>query len=365
MFHVMAVDDENAALKRFERIASHDPRIVIDGVFLYWEDAIDFVKEHPIDIAFLDIEMPEISGLELAERLIEIDPYISVVFITAYNQYALNAFRAHAIGYLLKPLESAEFTEQIDLLSRRYGKRPKKSSNSDLIVKCFGGFSVFPEGENESAIRWKTAKAEELFALLIHFQGRVKPKELLIEALWPELEPEKSANLFRVTCTYLRTAFADIGYPEILLRELDGYKINTEFIDCDLFQMRKYVRLQSSLEAEKLNELSNLYCGEYLEGKTYEWAIGTRTQLESDFKKIQHILADTYYSNGCGDKALEALERVLVYDPYDEESVKRIVKMKLREGDRASAILAYKKYEKLLIEELGIEPSAKFSLEDL
>ncbi len=363
MFHAIVVDDENAALKRFERIASKDPRIVIDRKFLYAEDAVAFMKEHSVDAAFLDIEMPEMNGLELAERLMEIDPYIRVIFVTAYNQYALDAFRAHAIGYLLKPLDSEEFTEQVDLLSRRYGQRPEKSAKSPLFVKCFGRFSVYAEGDNASAIRWKTAKAEELFALLIHYQGKVKPKECLIDMLWPELEPEKSANLFRVTCTYLRSALAERGFSDILIRELDGYKINTEWIDCDLFRFRLDIRSSSSQEIEKLTELSNLYTGEYLEGKPYDWAVGTRIQLEADFTKVQYCLSDAYGTHGCGDKALAILESLLMHDPCDEEAVMRVVNMKLQKGDHSSAIKTYRTFEKHLMAELGIAPSGQFPSE--
>ena len=136
MFHAIAVDDESAALKRFERIASEDSRISIEGAFLYAEDSIEFVKKHLVDVAFLDIEMPEMNGLELAERLMEIIPYIRVIFVTAYNQYALDAFRAHAIGYLLKPLDSEEFTEQIDLLVKRYRSKPSDQSKKRLKVRC-------------------------------------------------------------------------------------------------------------------------------------------------------------------------------------------------------------------------------------
>ncbi len=364
MFRAIVVDDENSALSRFERIASKERRLVINGKFLYPEDAIAFVKEHPVDIAFLDIEMPEMSGLELAERLMEIDSYIRVIFVTAYNQYALEAFRAHAIGYLLKPLDGMEFTEQLDLLSRRYRQRPEKSSKTPLAVRCFGGLSVYAQDENNgSAIKWKTSKAEELFSLLIHYQGRVKPKENLIETLWPELEPEKSANLFRVTCTYLRSALAEIGFPDILVRELDGYKINSDMIDCDLFRFRLGIRSLSSLQTDELSELSGLYSGEYFEGKPYDWAIGQRTQLESDFKKVQHTLSDVYCSQGLTDKAVEALERVLVYDPCDEETVMRIVDIKLEKGEQASALKTYRTFERKLIDELGVTPTKKFPSE--
>ncbi len=92
MFHVIVVDDENAALNRFERIASQDQRIVIDGKFLYPDDAVAFIKQHSVDIAFLDIEMPEICGLELAEKLMEIDPYIRVILLQLIINMPLTHF---------------------------------------------------------------------------------------------------------------------------------------------------------------------------------------------------------------------------------------------------------------------------------
>ena len=356
MFNAIIVDDEIAALKRFERVASSSPMISIEGVFLYAKDAMAFVREHPVDVAFLDIEMPEMSGLELAERLTEIDPYIKVIFITAYNQYALDAFRAHAIGYLLKPLDNDELTEQIDLLSRRFVPRPAENPKRRLNVICLGRFSVSTTEENTSALRWKTAKAEELFALLIHYQGRVKSKDSIIDTLWPELEPKKSANLFRVTCTYLRAALAEMGFFSLLIRELDGYKINTDFINCDLFNFRLAAHSISSQGIEKLDKASALYSGVYLEDKSYDWASGIRTQLESDFKKIQYYLADEYFNGGLNEKACRALERVLQYDPCEEKAVTRFMRIKFQTGDTTSAIKAYRKYENTLKEELGVLP---------
>ena len=356
MFRVIVVDDEIAALKRFHRVASNSPMISIEGEFLYAEDAMAFVREHTVDVAFLDIEMPEMGGLELAERLMEINPYMKVIFITAYNQYALDAFRTHAIGYLLKPLDSDELTEQIDLLSRRFTQRPTENPERRLIVNCFGRFSVSASEGNASVIRWKTAKAEELFALLVHYQGRVKSKDSIIDVLWPELEPKKSVNLFRVTCTYLRTALAEMGFSHLLIRELDGYRINTDLISCDLFSFRPVAHSVLPHGIEKLEEASALYSGEYLEGKPYDWASGMRAQLESDYRKIQYCLADAYFCGGFNDMACRALERVLQYDPCEEEAVTRFMRIKFQTGDTTSAIKAYRKYENTLKEELGILP---------
>lgn len=121
MIHGIVVDDELSALKWFRRVASDIPLLSIEGEFESTNDAISYVQEHRIDVAFLDIDMPDMDGLDLAERLIKIDPRIQVVFITAYNHFALQAFRTHAVGYLVKPLERNELFEQIRMIAARIG----------------------------------------------------------------------------------------------------------------------------------------------------------------------------------------------------------------------------------------------------
>ena len=89
MYKVIAVDDEQNALNRFERLIAQDNRLELLRTFTKPADAIDFIKSNQVDIAFLDIEMPEMTGLELAECLMDVNPYLEIVFVTAYNQYAL------------------------------------------------------------------------------------------------------------------------------------------------------------------------------------------------------------------------------------------------------------------------------------
>jgi two-component system, LytTR family, response regulator len=355
MLHAIVVDDESAALKWFERVASTHEELSVDGVLLYAEDALAFVKKNAVDVAFLDIEMPQLSGLELAELLMDADPYIKVIFVTAYNQYALDAFRTHAIGYLLKPLDSDELSEQLKLLIDWHRQKPEHNSVRHLSVKCFGQFAV--SSDDGTTIRWKTLKAEELFALLVHHQGRIKAKDILIDALWPDVEPAKSINLFRVTCTYLRTALGELGFHDLILRKLDGYWINTDNIDCDLYHFRAAVHHVAPNDIKGLETATALYHGEYLEGKAFDWAINARTQTEADFKKLQHILAGVYLSISLPGKACEAMDKILLHDPCDETAISRVIQLKLESGKAAEAMIAYKRYEKSLQAELGIEPS--------
>jgi len=113
MFRVIIVDDEKSAINMLERAINLDSRLSIVGKFTYHKDAVEFVKNNPVDIAFLDIEMPEVNGIELAKILSEVKPSIDIIITTAYSEYALSAYQAHVIGYLLKPVDHEELKSQI------------------------------------------------------------------------------------------------------------------------------------------------------------------------------------------------------------------------------------------------------------
>ena len=194
---------------------------------------------------------------------------------------------------------------------------------------------------------------------MIYAQGKIKSRDSLIETLWPNTDLKKSANLFRVTCTYIRSALAEFDVPNLLLQELDGYKLNIDLIDCDLFSFRLMGRSIPSKETAKLEEALALYSGEYLEGKSYDWALGARVQLEEDFKRMQYCLADRYGADHSYEKACKALEQILHYDPCNEETVARLITLRLNAGDNASAAKVYRQYERTVKEELGVLPSDK------
>ena len=103
--NVICVDDERVALECFEYEARSLKEIAQLNLFDRAEDALNFARENDVDAAFLDIEMPGTSGLLLAKALRDIHPDICIIFVTAYSNYALDAFNADAIGYVLKPYD--------------------------------------------------------------------------------------------------------------------------------------------------------------------------------------------------------------------------------------------------------------------
>jgi two-component system LytT family response regulator len=115
MIRAFVLDDERLAVRRMERLLRDTRRVDVVGTAVDPADALGTLNTTAIDVLFLDIQMPGLTGFELLERL-ERAP--AVVFTTAYDAYALNAFEASAIDYLLKPVEAERLARALDKVER-------------------------------------------------------------------------------------------------------------------------------------------------------------------------------------------------------------------------------------------------------
>lgn len=111
------VDDEHLALKRLTRLLNATKRVEVVSSTTDPEIALEFLNQQNIDLLFLDIHMPGMNGFELLAKLIQ-QPL--VIFTTAYDQYALQAFEVNSIDYLLKPIETAQLDRALDKIERIY-----------------------------------------------------------------------------------------------------------------------------------------------------------------------------------------------------------------------------------------------------
>jgi len=117
------VDDEPLALKRLTRLIEATGRVEIAGSATDPVEAVARLRRSPVEVLFLDIQMPALNGFEL---LAQLDEQPLVVFTTAYDQYALQAFEANSIDYLLKPVEPERLAKALDKLDRlRGGAEPR------------------------------------------------------------------------------------------------------------------------------------------------------------------------------------------------------------------------------------------------
>ena len=125
---VMIVDDEKLALSRLKRLLNENG---VEDITAF-DNPIEALKEITktrFDVVFLDISMPNITGLELADSIIQIEPKTFIVFQTAYEEFALEAFKNGGMGYLVKPIESIDIKNILDKI-----KSFKVSSNDSKKI---------------------------------------------------------------------------------------------------------------------------------------------------------------------------------------------------------------------------------------
>jgi len=120
MIHAYVVDDERLAVERLVRLLEATGRVEVSGQTTDPDEALAFLEQNAVDVVFLDIQMPGMNGFELIERLGR-DPL--VVFATAYDRYALNAFAVNSVDYLLKPIEAERLDRALDKVERYLGAR--------------------------------------------------------------------------------------------------------------------------------------------------------------------------------------------------------------------------------------------------
>ncbi len=226
----IAVDDEILMLGALVTAIKASPDISEVSQFSVCEDALTFVKENSVDIAFLDINMRGMGGLALAEKIISVCPDCKIVFCTGYEEYAISAFKLHASGYLMKPVSAKDVQVEIDNIKGiRQNEKP-------LTVKCFGTFEVYARGEK---LAFKRSKTKELFAFLVDRNGAGVTVAEIGVALWDNDEEQKNHNYIHQLFRDLRQSLESVGAEEIFERNNYFYSINPKKLDCDYYSYLK------------------------------------------------------------------------------------------------------------------------------
>lgn len=226
----ICVDDEAILLRVLEKAVSQSPDIENVAKFSNGKAAIEYAKNNPLDIAFLDIEIHKMTGIELAVELRKIHPKLFVVFCTGYDHYALDAFKIHANGYLTKPIYAADVQEQIDNIKKMAGFE----DNEKLTVQCFGNFEIFYRNE---PVSFKRNKSKELLAYLIDRRGATVSAGQITAALWEDESNEKKLkNYFYQVQHDLKLSLSEIGMEDVLIKNANGYAVNTDLLDCDYYK---------------------------------------------------------------------------------------------------------------------------------
>ena len=251
----IAVDDEILMLGALVKAVDASPDIREVNKFSDCDEALDFVKKNPVDIAFLDINMRGMGGLALAESIVAARPDCKIIFCTGYEEYAIPAFKLHASGYLMKPISAEDVQAEINNI------KGVKQREKLLTVHCFGNFEVYAKGEK---LMFKRLKTKELFAFLVDRKGAGMTAKQICAVLFPDDEDDvKNAAYLRQLVMDLKNTLKSVGAENVLRHETPCYRVDTSLIQCDYL---------TYLETGKPE-----FLGEYM--MQYSWAEDTCAAL--------------------------------------------------------------------------------------
>lgn len=260
--NILAVDDEFYALKLIEQAI----RESVSGAVLYLCDepqsAIETARKNKIDVAFLDIHMPEMSGIELAKALKDINPKINIIFATGFSEHMKDAIDLRSSGYLLKPVTAAAVKTEIENL-----RHPVEWDNGKRVrVLTFGNFEVLVDNV---PVKFERKQSKEIFAYLIDKRGTSVTYAELASVIWEDGEYDRvrQKNL-QVYVAGMVKALNNVGEQDLILKGRQGILVNTAKIDCDYYRF-----LEGDVRA------INSFTGQYM--SAYSWAEFTVGYLES------------------------------------------------------------------------------------
>ena len=225
----LAVDDENLQLNKLvDTLKAADPRCEVLS-FNNPLVALEAVKQVKIDVAFLDIEMGGMNGVELGKRLKHLNPNINIIFVTGYDQYAIDAYSMHASGYLTKPVSVERI--KVELSNLRY-PMPGGNDANRLKAQCFGQFEVF---YNNKPIKFARSKTKEMLAYLIDKRGAMVSVKELSQALFGEDKGSYIRNLV----ADLTQALKELNIEDIFVKRFNSYGVDSSLISCDYYDYLK------------------------------------------------------------------------------------------------------------------------------
>ncbi len=265
---ILVVDDEPIVM---EGIAQTVRTAVPDAdvrVFQDPQEALSYAQTHPVDVAFLDVEMPGMSGLTLAMDMKKAHRRVNIIFITAYRQYAVDAMQSrgiHASGYLMKPVT----VDQVrwELKDLRY---PTREGRDLLNVQTFGNFEVTFLGE---PVRFEYSKTKELLAYLVDRRGAMCTNGEIQCILWEgEGDLDRQNNYLKQIRKDLRDSLQRLGCEDVIVQQRGRIGVRPDRIRCDYYLYRDH------------RDNAPMYCGEYM--AQYSWAEVTHAWLEQNAGQI-------------------------------------------------------------------------------
>jgi DNA-binding SARP family transcriptional activator len=286
-----------------------------------------------------------------------------------------------ALARLTSGPESSTLTDRAELRLRALGVRVEAAAGAagllaalpredepPVAIRTLGGFRVVRHGQPVPASDWQSKKARDLLKILVARRGRPAPREFLMDALWPEEDPERLPKRLSVVLATLRAVLDPdreqssehfvAGDDEALWIDRDHVPIDVEGFLAEASAGLALLRRGRVEDAcEILSGAEARYTGDFLEEDLYEeWAASLREEARANYIAAARALASAAARWGGHDSAVRYNLRILERDPFDEEAHLGLVSTLVSAGRHGEARRAYRTYVARM-EELDVEPA--------
>ena len=264
---ILAVDDEYFALELMKRALDE----VAGGETIYpcrdVKSALEMARQNKIDVAFLDIHMPEMSGIQLALELKRLNPKVNIIFATGFSEHMKEGIDLRMSGYIMKPVTPEAVRVELENLRNPIEWRSERR----VKILTFGNFEVLVDGE---PLKFERKQAKEILAYLVDKRGTSATYAELAAMLWEDEDYDrtKQKNLQVYIASLVKT-LVGVGINDLILKNRQGILVNTRIVDCDYYRF-----LEGDVRA------INSFTGQYM--SAYSWAEFTVGYLENQINKI-------------------------------------------------------------------------------
>ena len=258
---ILVVNDNAETLRTISDIVAHQRP---DAELLRFQSSLDALataRQKDIDIAILDVVLPELNGLDLGLYLKELHPFVNLIYLSEDKGSSYEAMALHASGYLLKPVAEESVKQELDDL-----RHPAEQKNHKRVfAQTFGNFELFVDGK---PVAFKYNRTKEIVALLVNNRGAQTTNGEIIASLWEdEGDPEKKSSYLSNLRQDLQNTMTRLKLTGIILKQRGSLAIAADRIECDLYDW-----------LAKKRDSRYHYLGDYM--NQYSWAEYVHAELD-------------------------------------------------------------------------------------
>jgi AraC-like DNA-binding protein/DNA-binding winged helix-turn-helix (wHTH) protein len=246
------------------------------------------------------------------------NPALEIVFFNAEQD---NDIESNANVYLIKSMPTSHYRANSSCAAI---PSVQSKMNRCLTIRCFGELSIQFDGE---PVVFRTQKADEIIAFLVHNGTTPVHRDVIIDSLWPEMDADRGTNNFHVNTYNIRSVLKGLGMNDLIRQSKGFYYINSSMVDCDcrrFNELAKRFKSDQDLPKELLEEGSEIYAGQYFGINAFPWAVEAQMKYERMYEEIQYRLFDIYTREGQYRKAIRAMRSLIGMDPLAVEAYENI-----------------------------------------